>query len=152
MKKGFTLVELLIVIAVIAILAAVAYVAIDPAKRIADANDAQRWGDVSAVLEATMEYIVDNQGDFPNESDWTAGTYYVLGTATGTCNTTCTAESTYADCLDLSDLANHIASIPFDPKTGDSLNTDYYAHRSTGGIVTIGACDPEEALTISVSR
>lgn len=156
MKKGFTLVELLIVIAVIAILAAVAYVAIDPATRIADANDAQRWSDCSATLEAIMEYIVDNEGDFPNEANWTAGSYYVLGTdADDTCDDSCSDGSIVIDeedCLDLSDLSEHIAAIPYDPKTGDDGNTDYYITRSAGGIVTLGACDPENADSISVSR
>ena len=42
-KKGFTLIELIIVVAIIALLAAATFVAVNPAKRIGEANDAQRW-------------------------------------------------------------------------------------------------------------
>ncbi|MDQ5970976.1 MAG: hypothetical protein QG603_753, partial [Patescibacteria group bacterium] len=40
--KGFTLIELIIVIAVIALLAAATFVAINPAKRVGDANNSRR--------------------------------------------------------------------------------------------------------------
>ncbi len=153
-KKGFTLVELLIVIAVIAILAAVAYVAIDPATRIKQANDAQRWADTTAVLDATMNYIVDNDGTFPEEATWTAGNYYVLGTDASGCDATCTAQTTQAACLDLGTLVTegYLAALPTDPSTGSAANSDYYAYRSSAGIVTVGACDPQEATEIAVSR
>lgn len=150
-RHGFTLVELLIVIAIIAILAAVAYVAIDPATRIKDANDAQRWSDSAAIVEATMEYIVDNDGSFPNESSWSTGVYYTLGSGT-TC--TCTAQSTATTCLNLTDLTanDYLASIPQDPVSDAAADTDYYVYRSTGGLVTVGACEPQNADEISVSR
>jgi prepilin-type N-terminal cleavage/methylation domain-containing protein len=50
--KGFTLIELIIVIAVIALLAAATFVAVDPAKRIGMARDAQRWSDITAIADA----------------------------------------------------------------------------------------------------
>ncbi|MBN1258340.1 prepilin-type N-terminal cleavage/methylation domain-containing protein, partial [Candidatus Peregrinibacteria bacterium] len=42
-KKAFTLLELIIVIAVIAILAAAIFVAVDPARRLHEARNARRW-------------------------------------------------------------------------------------------------------------
>ena len=61
-QSGFTLIELIIVIAIIALLAAATFVAVNPAKRIGDANNAQRWSDVTAVADAWMKYVVDNNG------------------------------------------------------------------------------------------
>ncbi|MFH0873664.1 MAG: prepilin-type N-terminal cleavage/methylation domain-containing protein [Candidatus Komeilibacteria bacterium] len=83
---GFTLIELIIVVAIIGILAAAAFVAINPAKRVGDTYNARRWADVTAILDAIMTYVVDNNGNFPaalvNITNATAGTY-VLGNIAG---------------------------------------------------------------------
>jgi len=65
-QKSFTLIELLIVIAIIAIIAGAVLVAINPAKRIAEANDSQRWSEVRSLSTAVSTYIVDNKGQVPN--------------------------------------------------------------------------------------
>lgn len=153
--KGFTLIELLIVIGIIAILAAIIYVAVDPARRLAEARDAERWSSVNAILNAALKYTVDNAGSLPtNLASATAGSYYVLGTAGSGCDTTCGAQTTQAACLDLSgDLVDtYVVSIPIDPSSGTAANTDYYITKSTAGRITVGACDPERATAISVSR
>jgi prepilin-type N-terminal cleavage/methylation domain-containing protein len=61
-RSGFTLIELLIVIAIIAILASIIYVAVDPARRIQEARDAQRWSSVNSILNAYLKYTVDSSG------------------------------------------------------------------------------------------
>src|SRR3990167_10336739 len=55
-NKGFTLIELLIVIAIVGILAAAILVAINPGKRMAQARDAQRKNDISAIANALIGY------------------------------------------------------------------------------------------------
>ncbi len=152
--KGFTLVELLVVIGIIVILFAVVLVAIDPAKRLKQARDAVRRQDVRDILEAVQQSIVDNDGTVPAGIDATAGTYQVLGTDTTGCNTTCTAQSSVTSCLDLSgDLVDtYLASIPMDPATGSAENTDYAVNMTTGGRIAVVSCDPEVATSISVQR
>ena len=59
---GFTLIEVLVVIAIIAILAAIVLVAINPAKRFQDARNSQRKANVEAVLSALQQNMVDNKG------------------------------------------------------------------------------------------
>src|SRR3989344_886998 len=61
-EKGFTLIEILVVIAIIAILAAIVIVAINPAKRFQDARNSQRRANVEAILGAIQQNIIDNKG------------------------------------------------------------------------------------------
>ena len=55
-KKAFTLIELLIVIAILGILAAAILVAINPSKRIKQARDAQRKSDINVITNALIGY------------------------------------------------------------------------------------------------
>lgn len=153
-QKGFTLIELLIVITIIAILAVVILVAVDPAKRFAQARNAQRWSEVRSILQAVLKYQVDNNGSLPTGIDSITTSAQVLGTAINGCSTTCTATTTVDSCLDLTnDLVDtYLSSIPKDPSTGTAANTDYYINKSANGRITVGACDPELGASISVSR
>ena len=153
-SKGFTLIELLVVIVIIAILAAIIFVAVDPGKRFGDARDARRRSEVVSILNAVLKYQVDNDGDLPTVIDAVTATSQVLGTAGSGCDTTCTATTTVAACVDLdTDLVDtYLAAIPQDPKTGTAANTDYYINKTTGGRLLVGACDPENAGNISVRR
>jgi len=153
-KRGLTLIELLLVITIIIILATIILVAIDPAKRLAQARNAKRWDECEAVLNAVLKYMVDNEGDYPSSLDNVTSSSQVLGTASSGCDATCTAVATVSACVDLSsDLVGaYIAEIPKDPKTGTTANTDYYINKTSDGRITVGACDPELGETIYVHR
>ncbi len=148
------MVELLIVIAIIVILFAVILVAVDPPKRLGQARDAVRRQDVRDILEAVQQYMVDNDGAYPTGLDAVSASFQVLGTDAAGCDSTCTAETALAACLDMSgDLVEeYLADIPFDPSSGDAGNTDYAINRTAGDRIEIVACDPEIAATISVKR
>ena len=57
LPRGFTLLELLIVIAILAILAAVVVIVLNPAETLAKSRDAQRLSDLSTVKSAIALYL-----------------------------------------------------------------------------------------------
>lgn len=58
-KKGFTLVELMIVIAILAILAAIVIFALNPAELFRRARDSQRMSDLRVLSSAVSYYLAD---------------------------------------------------------------------------------------------
>lgn len=160
LSKGFTLIELIIVIAVIALLAAATFVAINPAKRVGDANNARRWSDITAIADAYQAYVADNSGTAATST--TAGVTYSIATTTGgTDFATCAASTgnphTTTALVDLSALvtAGYIGQIPLDPNflySTDVRNTGYYFIRESTGKLTIGACDTYNTTNIEVVR
>ncbi|MHB8362062.1 MAG: prepilin-type N-terminal cleavage/methylation domain-containing protein [Patescibacteria group bacterium] len=63
--KGFTLIEILIVIVIIAILALVVFIAINPAGRISDSQNTTSLKNVKAIINALETYTVDHNGTIP---------------------------------------------------------------------------------------
>lgn len=138
LQKGFTLIEILIVVGIIALLATVVFVALDPIKRFADARNSRRWTDVNSILTATHQYIVDNDGSLP------AGLSSGMSTTElGSCGT----------CANLaSPLAPYLKTLPTDPEGGTSTNTSYSIEVDSNNIVTVFATNAENSETIQVSR
>ena len=54
--EAFSLIEILIVVALMIILATITIIAINPAKNFQDTRNAQRSSDVSAILNAVTQY------------------------------------------------------------------------------------------------
>ncbi|MFA5076494.1 MAG: prepilin-type N-terminal cleavage/methylation domain-containing protein [Patescibacteria group bacterium] len=155
MKKGFTLVEMLIVVAVIAILVAIVYVALSPLERFRHARNSIRGSDITAIMEAVKVYQVDHKGDHLTRIAALApDKFYMIGTATSGCTTGCTAKVTEAACVNLNGLvtAGNLAKIPRDPKSGTSTRSFYYLSKSEDDVITIGACVPEDGATIEIIR
>lgn len=152
-KKGFTLIEILLVVAILSILLVVVFAALNPATRLSETRDARRWNDVNQILTAMHEHIVDNDGTVcPWDSGCADQAAVELGScAAGAATAACPNAS---DCLDVSaELAgSYLASMPVDPE-GTATNTGYELTAS-GGIVTIVACNDEGtgSTAISVAR
>ena len=142
-SKGFTLLEILLVVAAIAILAGIVIVAINPGEQLGDTRNAQRHSNVNTILNAVYQYAIDNNGTLP------AG---ITTTATEICKT----GGTCAGLVDLSVLTlneKYLTSVPSDPNgTCDANGVCYEIKKSSNGRITVTAPDAEQGASISVTR
>ena len=140
-SKGFTLLEVLLVIAIIAILAAIVIIAINPGKQLADARNAQRRSDVNTILNAVYQYAVDT-GSIPAA---------ITDTDTEVCKTggTCTG---LIDLGVLTTAGKYVVSIPTDPTGATTDGSGYNIIKTTTGRVTVSASSAENGASISVTR
>lgn len=142
--KGFTLLEILLVIAIIAVLAAIVIIAINPGKQMAESRNAQRRSDVNTVLNAVYQYSVDNSGQVPGG----IGT-----TATEICRTGSASCSGLIDLTALTNSGTYVVSIPNDPSTSGGSGTGYTILKdATSGRITTAAPNAEQGATITVTR
>lgn len=85
-NHGFTLLEILLVVAAIAVLAGIVIVAINPSKQLASSRNAARQSDASAILNSIYQYSLDNNGTFPTSIDTSLR---MLGTSGSGCDVAC---------------------------------------------------------------
>lgn len=139
--QGFTLIEILVVVALIAILATVTIVAINPNKNFADTRNAERASEVNAILSGISQYVAGNN------------TIASLGTIAA-CSGTPTAIGTDTGNLDLAGtlVPDYIPAIPTDPQGGTALDTGYTICTTATNRVTIAAPSAENGKTIAVTQ
>ena len=92
MKKGFTLIELVIVIGILAILATVVVLVLNPAQMLVQARDSQRMSDLGSVKSAIALYLAT--ADSPAVGATSKGTVSTACWFGTTCTTTCSGIST----------------------------------------------------------
>jgi len=112
-KKGFTLIEILIVIGIIALLAAGIIIALNPGRQFAKARDTQRVTHLNDIMKAILQNIVDNQGRF----NCPAGDI-----PTTTERTMSSADYNIAPCL----VPTYMPRMPVDPTTGSWTDVNNY--------------------------
>ncbi len=161
---GFTVVEGLIVIAIIAILAAVAFVAIDPAARFAESRNDQRWTDVSLLMEGIQKAFRETNRERSGvlqsiDTDSESVQIITNGSGELPCDGVCGTETIRATACgaDLSVLVEqgYLPHVPADPRAS-GLDSQYFINYDAG-MFTVGACAPEQEKdgatpTIRVSR
>lgn len=141
-KSGFTLIEVLLVIAIIAILAAIVILALNPPRNISQANNAQRRHNIHTILNSVHEYAIDNRGQLPS-------------TITTVSTEVCKTGASCAGLIDLSavtDQERYVLQIPTDPTSASANGTGYFINKDTYNRLTVSAPFAELGETISVSR
>jgi prepilin-type N-terminal cleavage/methylation domain-containing protein len=150
-KKGFTLLEILLVVAAISILAGIVIVAINPNKQLGETRNAQRRSDVNTILNAIYQYAIDSSGSLPSgiiqatTCDNTATKQVCKAGRTGTC-------ATGTDLTVLTASEKYLVAIPADPSGSTADGTGYYVIKSANGRITVCAPNAEQDATISVTR
>lgn len=138
--QGFSLIEILVVVALIIILATITIVAINPAKNFRDTRNAQRSADVMQILNAVTQYTSEEGHTIAGlgaiSTDCATPTNVVTGTV---------FETTLVD--------EYIVAIPRDPMAPEGTDTGYdICITGTTGRVQVMAPLAEDGKVISVKR
>lgn len=149
-QRAFTLLEVLLVVAIIAILAGIIIVALNPGKQLGDSRNSQRKADVNTLISAVYQYSIDNNGNLPASI-----------TVSATCDTPATNEickQGAASCTGLVDLGaivldqKYLTAIPTDPSGGSTNGSGYFIAKSANGRVTACAPAAEQGASITVTK
>ncbi|PSO44768.1 MAG: hypothetical protein BRC23_00215 [Parcubacteria group bacterium SW_4_49_11] len=137
-QHGFTLLEVLLVVAALGVLAAIVIVAVNPQRQMGKVRDAERQGEVSTLREGIEQYYLDSQGQYPSGIE--VNSYHEI------CDTEAVSPSNCPDYyVDLSGLVpEQLADIPRDPQASDTNeDTGYEVGKDEDGNIVVKAPDTE---------
>lgn len=148
MKKGFTLIEILIVIGIIAVLAAGIIIALNPGRQFARTRNTQRVAHLNDILKAIVQNMTENGGRFA------CGT--PIPTSAPTNMSSNPGDYNIAPCL----VPTYTPRLPVDPSGGNchwASTTDYNTcyriqQDSATGRITLDAPNAELGETIQISQ
>lgn len=142
-KRGFTLLEILLVVAAIAILAGIVIFAINPGKQLGDTRNSQRHSNVDTILNAVYQYSVDNSGNLPAT---------ITTTPTEICKTGAASCTGLIDLSVLTANEKYLTAMPTDPQDSSTNGTNYQISKDANGRVTVSAPNAEQGATITATR
>ena len=147
MKKAFTLLEILLVIAAIGILAAIVIVAINPQRQLAQVRDSERQSDLNTLNSALQQYLIDEGAYPPAIASLPVGVTREIcagGVSEGDC------ESTGKVFLESALVPRHLAAIPRGPNTsGDETSYQVY-RKGTGRLAFLTNGENIEFISLNV--
>lgn len=167
-NKGFTLLEILLVIAAIGILAAIVLVAINPSRQLAQARNAQRRSDINNILNAVYQKIIDEgaSGSTATLTVIPSTNVEILkqGEATPALGviSNCSGTSVTVSPVNMSNVATdagadivptYLASIPQDPsEPSGSTCSGYLISKNVDNRITVTAENTELVADFTVTR
>jgi prepilin-type N-terminal cleavage/methylation domain-containing protein len=151
-QRGFTLLEILLVVAAIAILAGIVIVAINPGRQLGETRNAQRKVDVRTILSAIQQYQL-RTGALP--ANIPGGSECAEDESQEICATGAPSCSGLIDLSVLTEDQAYLTSIPVDPAgsiTADGRGSGYMAYVNASNRVTVCAYQAELEETISITQ
>lgn len=145
-QRGFTLLEILLIIAILAIALSIVIIAINPGKQLGENRNSQRQADVRTILNGVHQYSVDNNGSLPPD---------ITATATEICATGSSSCASLVDLTPITSKEKYLISVPKDPQCSAMCATNgtgYKIMKDSNGRVTVSAPAAEEGKNIAVTR
>lgn len=144
---GFTLIQMVVTVAVLAIIVGTVMYNEDPEKRIGKGRDAQRIVELDAITSAIANYQLEYHTLPPDLAIASLGIGEKRVLCSSAAQLTCDGQT--KDCIVVDDpnfLGKHLPILPVDPgKTGTS-DTGYYVTRADNNIgLVVGACQTYDA-------
>lgn len=141
MRRGFTLLEFVMICALFFTLLLALVAALRPPRSIAYANNAQRWNNVNSILNGVHQYSLAHKGRLPDK----------IGEAP---KEICRMEKNCAGLVDLKVLVDEkfMLLIPSDPAMRSTEGTGYLIRRDARGRVFVTAPQAELEEIISVNH
>ncbi|HXV27060.1 MAG TPA: type II secretion system protein [Candidatus Paceibacterota bacterium] len=150
-RKGFTMLELLLVVAAIGILAGLVITALNPGARVTETRNSRRRVDVNIILNAVYQFALDNNGALPSGIPTTSDCPGTAGNEI--CRTGASSCSGLLALTELTDDDRYLVELPVDPSAASgSDGTGYRISRSSTGRVTVCAPEAEDGEVITVTR
>jgi len=146
-QSGFTLLEILLVVAAIGILAAIVIVAINPTKQLGQTKNAQRRADVNTIINGVYQYAIDHAGTVPVGITVTSTEICQTDVATATCT-----ELNLVDLQVVTANETYLTRLPVDPTNTATAGTNYFISKSANGRITVSAPNAEQDETIVVTK
>ena len=141
-QKAFTLLEVLLVIAILVILAGIVIIFIDPSSHLANTRNAKRKSDINAIYSATNQYLID-KGTIPT----------TIGTAPlEICRAGASSCTGMVDLSVLSNDGTYLLSMPIDPLSTSTYGTGYYIYKTSTNRPVVLASAAELGQVIEIGR
>ncbi len=153
-QKGFTLLELLIVMALIAILVGIVIAALNPGRQFSLARNSRRWAHLNAIMNGVSANMAENNGVFTCAGE-AAGIPAVAQSMRNDDADPATNEYDIAPCL----VTEYLSQMPFDPSTtgagwtSEAVHvTGYTISQDAADRITVAAPDAELSEVINLTR
>ena len=147
-SRGFTLLEILLVVGIIAILAGIVIVAINPSKQLATVRNTERKSDIKQIDSALTQYYIDNF-KYPASVVSASTLTEICDTGANASSSELTTTCNSAGLINLSELVPmYLTAIPRDPSATTTDHAGYQVVLSSNKVGLSAPAELNQTITI----